>query len=349
MKQFFTKWKKAICLSVLIVLMFMEMKGACYASAVKPQKLYYDMNDRSFAYAVQASEEDDNKIYLRTRRTELICSTKSILLKGHFYANVQPTGIQIYRAKVKANGKNGKFKEIGNCKDFSLKDVSDPEDYTFTYEDTTVKTGNAYAYKYKVYYGEKGGTPEYVERYSDTETGVAAKTVGEYTCKVVKSTAKKLIVKLTGKSKNNGPLSPYYGVTIYYKPVDVYLRYKNDGEEQFERDLELMKFSYDGKKWYNKGRFTIKGKQSVYLHFKEMINKWDAHNIKITDYQYVQMLYVRMRYNLQGIMDSGDEIYDCPQLLCNLSSGKATVDDFVIFNFDRDEPDEYRWDGGIFK
>ena len=351
MKQFFTKWRKAGCLSVLIVLMLMEMKGACYASGVNPQKLCYVVSSRNFAHTAQASEEE-NKIPIHTGRMEIICSTKSLLLKCYFYAHVEPTGAQIYRAKVKANGKNGKFKKIGNCKDFTLEDGPYyTNDCTFIYEDTTVKTGTAYAYKYKVYYGEKGKTPKYTECYSKTETGVAAKRTGEYTCKVIKSTSKKLIVKLTGKSKNNGPLTPYYGITDD-RPHDGDLRYKNDGGNQIERELELIKFSYDGKKWYTKGKFAIKGKQSVYLYFEEWIWHtvgWKANNIKITDYQYVQMIFPHVRYNMQGKMDSGNEIYNCPQILCNLSSGTAAADDFRIENYDEDEPDQYKWDEGIFK
>lgn len=352
MKQFFTKWKKAGCLSMLVVLMLLEMKGACYASGGNPQSLCYDVSRRNFDHTAQALEEDDEIILYHLGLMELICSTKSILLKCDFRANVELTGAKIYRAKVKANGKNGKFKEIGNCEDFIISDNEYPYGrYTFTYEDTTVKTGNAYAYKCKAYYGEKGKTPEYVESYSKTERGVAAKTVGEYTCKVIKSTAKKLIVKLTGKSKNNGPLTPYYKITEQ-RPHDVDLRYKSDGGEEFERELELIKFSYDGKKWYSKGKFTIKGKESVYLYFEEWIIRtlgWKANNIKITHYQYAQMVFGHVKYNLQGIMDGGNEIYDCPQILFNLSSGKASVDDFIIPNIDLDAPDTYRWDEGIFK
>lgn len=165
--------------------------------------------------------------------------------------------------------------------------------------------------------------------------------MGKYTCKVIKSTAKKLIVKLTGKSKNNGPLESYHPIKSGYHNIE--LRYKNEGEDEIHRTLQCIKYSYDGDNWH-KGTFTIKGKESVYLYFIEYINKSipgeTIHNIKISDYQYAQMFFWTIRYNLLR-----DVRY--PQIRFNLSSGTAAVSDFISYGGHYQEA--FMWDDEIFE
>ena len=110
-----------------------------------------------------------------------------------------------------------------------------------------------------------------------------------------------------------------------------------------------MKYSYNGKKWYTypKGSFeansfAIKGKQSVYLHFKEYIRFGQtASNIKVSNYQYVQMCCWPVEYNLQF---QGSLLP--PQIRFNLSSGTAAVGDFTATNGHGQVA--FVWDGDIF-
>ena len=172
---------------------------------------------------------------------------------------------------------------------------------------------------------------------------MAAKTVGAYTCTIVNNTAKKLVVKLTGKSKKNGLLKAQYPPQTYGR-VEADLRYKNDGENEIAPHLKFMKYSYNGKKWYTKGKFAIKGKQSVYLYFKECIHEWQpAHNIKVSGYQYAQMFFYSVRYSLQGKLYN---CYESPQIRFNLSSGTAAVGDFTSLNEQGQKA--FVWDGDIF-
>lgn len=339
------KWNKLVSLFMIIMLLFMGVKGTYHGFCINtPMQLCCAAGSGS---DVSQISEDHNEMFNGCGIAEIICSTGSIKFDTWVYATMKPSGADIYRAKIKSNGKNGKFKKIGNCNNFMPAEHYGADNYkrwTLNYEDSTVNTGNAYAYKCRVYcyYKTEEETYQYQEVYSKKGKGIAARTVGKYTCKVVKNTAKKLIVKLTGKSKHNGPLKPYIG---YH---NAQLRYKNEGEDEIRRDMMLIKYSYDGKKWYKyetyKESFEIKGKQSIYLYFIQYINYSDRFhpvpNIKFSNYQYVQMFFWPVNYNLQHMDRS-------PQIRFNLTFGTAAVNDFISYRAPFQAA--FVWDGDIFE
>lgn len=299
--------------------------------------MFMGVND--ICYAAQVSGENEEIRFYPSYMT-ITCTTESISLNGVLIASVMPAKAEIYRAKIKSNGKNGKFKKIGSCKKFINEYSDEPDRWTFVYKDHTVKLGTAYAYKYKAYCKTKEEPYQYKMCSSKIKKGMAAKAVGQYTCKVVKNTNTKLVVKLTGKSRKNGLLKSYR-----FSEYDSYnyaeLRYKNEGGNENYRDLTLLKYSYDGKKWYKKGDFSIKGKLSIYLHFKNRLS-WPGAptNIKVANYQYVQMFFYPVKYNFY----ISARCY-APQIRFNLSSGAATVKDFIS----QENYDKFLvWDGDIF-
>ena len=97
----------------------------------------------------------------------------------------------------------------------------------------------------------------------------------------------------------------------------------------------LEAYSYNGKKWYSEPRFSIKGKESIYLRFS-------GENLNISDYQYVQMMMKYMVYN----MCRWDE-RAMPQMRFNLTSGEALVDKFIIWDTEKQDRIT-KWDGDIF-
>ena len=342
MKLFFAKWKKAVCLSMVTVLILLGMKAAYYDFEQNTPKLCYAAGSGIASGAAKASREYD-EVILYACSLRVTCSTESMRLEGEFDAKTKPAGAEIYRAKVKSNGKNGKFKKIGSCKDFIKQEYSyDPNVWAFHYEDNTVKTGKAYAYKYKVYCETEGETYQYQECYSYVIRGMAAKTVGKYTCTVVKNTAKKLVVKLTGKSKKNGLLESLHSPL---RICGMELKYKNDGENEIHRYLNFVKFSYDGKKWDYTGKFAIQGKQSVYLYFEEYLGGNPPTNgIKFSGYQYAQMFFFNVSYNLQCGTRFYDK-YEGQQIRFNLSSGTAAASNFKSHKYGQLA---FVWDEDIF-
>lgn len=316
MKLLRQKWKKSVYLSAAIALILMGMKE-------KP-------------CAAQASGEDG---YFSFYVTSATCSTKRILLKSSLKASASfmPTEAEIYRAKIELNGKKGKFRRIGSCKYF----VHYLGYWDFAYEDDTVKSGIAYAYKFKAYCKTKEKPYQYKECTSKIIKRMAAETVGQYTCKIVKSTAKKLIVKLKGKCRENGLLESYHAFYDHYY-YNAVLRYKNTDEDEKVKDLSLVKYSYDGKRWHKKEDFSIKGKQSVYLYFENRPTSFsEPTGIKITNYQYVQMFFWPVKYNYY--IDVIDDAI--PHLRFNLSSGTAAVRNFIS---KKNNEQVLMWDGDIF-
>lgn len=346
MKLYFIKWKKAVCLSITTILLLIAAKDHFYDITANPPQLCHAAGNDKFREAAPISDKDA-KIIIYSCYLNITCSTKNMMLTGYFNATTEPTGAEIYRAKIKPNGKNGKFKKIGKCKDFRNDTRYDETDFwVFHYTDHAVKAGNKYAYKYKVYCGAKGKTNQYRECYSIIKQGVAAKTTGKYTCTIIKNTAKKLVVKLTGKSKKNGLLESYYPIPNY-RGDDVELRCKNDGEDEIKREWKLIKYSYNGKKW-DTGTFAIKGKQSLYLYFEytpSIYAEPGENNINLSNYQHVQMFVYYARYNLQP-STPGLSKYECQQIRLNLSSGTAAAGNFISHN--EQGQLAFVWDGDIF-
>ena len=346
MQLFLVKGKKAVCLSMITVLILLGMKGAYYNFGQNTPKFCHAAGSG----AAQVSGEYDEPL-LYSCSLWVTCSTESMMLEGKFYGKVNPAKAEIYRAEVKSNGKNGKFKKIGSCKKFMKQEfiyeyTYEPNikviSWVFNYKDNTVKTGKSYAYKYKAYCKTEGGMYQYQTPYSNVSRGMAAKTVGEYTCTIVKNTAKKLVVKLTGKSKKNGLLeTPYSPLQI----CGLELRYKNDGENEIHRSLNFIKYSYNGKKWYYTGKFAIQRKQSVYLYFEEhSVVGQPTNGIKFSGYQYAQMFFYNVSYNLQCQSRFYDK-YAGQQIRFNLSSGTAAVSDFISHMYGQVA---FVWDGDIF-
>ena len=346
MQLFLVKGKKAVCLSMITVLILLGMKGAYYNFGQNTPKFCHAAGSG----AAQVSGEYDEPL-LYSCSLWVTCSTESMMLEGKFYGKVNPAKAEIYRAEVKSNGKNGKFKKIGSCKKFMKQEfiyeyTYEPNikviSWVFNYKDNTVKTGKSYAYKYKAYCKTEGGKDQYQTPYSGIKRGMAANTVGKYTCTIVKSTAKDLVVKLTGKSKKNGLLEAQYSPGIDSNRYGAELRYKNDGENEICRHLDLVGYSYNGKIWHY-GRFSIQGKQSVYLHFKEhcALNR-PANGIKFSNYQHAQMFYYAVKYNRQYRLY---DRCDSPQIRFNLSSGTAAVSNFTSY---KNGQVAFVWEGDIF-
>ena len=314
MKLFFTSCKKVICLYLAVIIALAGMNSTCLTAQASIE--YYDDQLHS------------------SNIVNLACTPKSITVYGEMWADVQPTGAEIYRAKLKTNGKRGEFKQIGVCDKIEQAEYSEGS-WIFTYKDTTVNTGQSYVYMCRGFIQIENASKFQKENFR-TRKGVAANKAGKYKCKVVKNTAKKLVVKITGKSKNNGPLECEIGISTFNNSIG--LVFKNKGKRTgIYDDVKSEAFSYNGKKWYKGKAFKIKGKESVYLRFNRSGN-----DIDMSDYQYVQMIVEYTRYNLCPMKDRLDEM---PQLRLNLTSGEALTGNFI-------NVDNYKWttewDGNIF-
>lgn len=106
MQLFLVKWKKAVCLSMITVLILLGMKGAYYNFGQNTSKLCCAAGSGA---AKVSGEYDEPLLY--SCDLWVTCNTESMMLKGEFYGKVQPTKAEIYRAEVKSNGKNGKLKK----------------------------------------------------------------------------------------------------------------------------------------------------------------------------------------------------------------------------------------------
>lgn len=310
MKLPFVDWKKVICLYMAIMITFAEMGSTCFA--------------------VQIPTEHDERLH-SSNIADLTCRPKSITVRGEIWADVQPAGAAIYRAKIKADGKKGSFQEIGICS--KIRQVEDAEDgWFFTYKDSKVKTGQAYAYMCKAFI-ETGNTSKFQKENFWIKKGVAAKKAGRYKCEIVKNTAKKMVVKITGKSKNNGPMECAIGVPTFNNCVA--LVFKNNGKPGgVYDDVKSEAFSYNGKKWHRGKTFHIKGKESVYLCFNR-----SGHDIDMSGYQYVQMMVEYVKYNLCPRKGRSEQM---PQLRLNLTSGGGLTGYFIDYKWGT------KWDGDIF-
>lgn len=313
MKLFFVGPKKLICLYLVVIITFAGIKSTCFTA--------------------QASVEYDARLH-SSNIANLVCSPKSITVKGEIWADVRPTGAEVYRAKIKTNGKRGDFGQIGVCNKIEQDEYSEGK-WIFTYKDNAVNTGQSYVYMCKGFIEGENASKRQKENFW-TRKGVAAKKAGKYKCEVVKNTVKKLVVKITGKSKNNGPIECDIGVSTYNNSVA--LVFKNKGKEGgLYTDVKSEAFSYNGKKWHKGKTFKIKGKESVYLRFNR-----SGHSIDISDYQYVQMMVEYIRYNLCPRKEYPDQM---PQLRLNLTFGEALTGNFI-------NVDNYKWttewDGNMF-
>ena len=198
-----------------------------------------------------------------------------------------------------------------------------------------MKAGQSYAYMCKGFVKE-GDAIKFQKENFGTRKGVAAEKAGKYKCEVVKNTAKKLVVKITGKSKNNGPIECDIGIPAYNNSVALVFKNKKKAGGLYT-DVKSEAYSYNGKKWQKGKPFRMKGKESVYLRFNR-----SGHDIDMSDYQYVQMMVEYTRYNLCPRKDRPDGM---PQLRLNLTSGEAVTGHFI-------NVDNYKWttewDGDIF-
>lgn len=298
MKLSFVSWKKMIYLCAAIITI-LGTNNTCFAA--KPSVKY---DDRMKASGIRS----------------VACSPKSITLDAYVWADKKPTGVEIYRAKIKKNGKRGSFEKIGACKKLKQDIVSEGK-WRFIYKDTTVKIRQAYVYKCRAFL-KTGNTKKYQEKNFTTRKGVAAETVGEYACNVIECTSNQLIIKITGKNKNNGPLECY----VDDKHVkDTHLVYKNDGDAEVQKYLTAEAYSYDGREWHSEPRFCIKGKESIYLRFS-------GEDLAISDYQHVQMIMEYMVYNMCAW-----DVRTMPQMRFNLTSGEAFVDNFILWDVEKQE------------
>ena len=313
MKLFSVFCKRGVCLSLALIIASMGI---------------YNTNS-----AAEVSEKYDTKLGA-TKLLSVECSPSKITLIGYVSAdvNVKPTGVEIYRAKLKANGTRENFITIGTCKKLE-KDANIETGWHYTYIDNTVKTGQAYVYRCRAY-REDGTVRKFSESQGETREAIAAKEAGSYKCKVIKNTSKKLVIKITGKSKNNGLLEYNDKQAQFFRHTVVF---KNKGKEGgMYNDLKLAACSYNGKKWYKKPKFAIKGKESIYLRFNR-----SGHDIKVSGYKYVQMMLQYMRYNLHPWSES-----EMPQMRVNLTTGEAVTGRFI-----KQVNSEWvtEWDGDIFK
>ena len=292
-EKFYKHWKKPVYLCLAVILICLGMKSTCFAAGDT---------------ALQSSKV-----------SHVVCAPKSIIVSGHLFVQRQmkPTGVEICRAKINADGTRGSFKKVGICTKFT-QGKQHEDKWKFTYEDSTVKTGQAYVYKFRGYRkdGEVTGFQQFQFK---KRKAVAAREAGEYTCRVVENTSASLVLKLKGIRKNNGPLECYVDDAHSYS---VFLVCKNKGKNETLKSITPEAYSYDGEEWYSEQSYTVKGKQGVYLRF-------NGEDINVSGYQYVQMMMGYMRYNLcpWGTKDTA-----MPQMRLNLTSGKASVGNYIIWD-----------------
>ena len=329
MKLSFMRWKRAVSLCLAVVMAFSIVLGQMsHSSAIR---LLAGAKNNG---AEKASVQYDDKIHY-SEIEDITCTPSNITIAVSIWMwdkDMEVTGAEIYRAKIKANGKRGDFKKIGVCRELKQNQY-DKYRWDFTYSDSTVKAGQAYVYKCRGF-RQVGNVKKLQKEDIRTRKGVAAKSAGKYKCKVVKNTEKKLIVKITGKNKNNGTLERIESGGF----KGVYLVFKNKGKEGGAYgDVKLEAFSYNGKKWHKGRLFHIKGKESVYLRFSR-----SGHDIDMSKYKYVQMMLEYMQYNLSTKKDRPNEM---PQLRLNLTSGETLTGQFIKWV---DNKWVTEWDGRIF-
>ena len=181
MKIFWKDCKRTIC---LVILAFVLCLGLEAIDASAEGSVQYD---------------DTNTFFFRSWIRDTVGSPKSITVRATVKARkVQPAGAEIYRAALTADGSQGKYRKVGVCKNLKL---ARHGNWRFSYRDNTVKAGQRYIYKCKGFVYD-GAVKTVQKNNCLTGTGVAEKSPeGNYTCKVIKNTKKKLVVKMAGISK----------------------------------------------------------------------------------------------------------------------------------------------------
>lgn len=287
-----------------------------------------------FTYTIPVGKDTD-VLYCRLEYG-VDCSIGGITIRGWIRndckgyldttgADIFPAGVDIYRAEVKENGENDIFLKIGVIRGFEYREYDDHDEWTFTYTDNEITTGQSYAYMVKPFI-ETENTRKFQKDVSDIKQGVAANGTGKYSCEIIENTSDSFIVKITGKDKNNGPL-------VYkQETIQTTIVYKNEGETQNNASISVEAYSYDGKKWF-KGEASVSGKEVLYLRFHCTKKK----NIKnLSDYQFIQMIMPYVNYNLA---------YSGMRL--NLTTGEALTGDFTAWD-QEEECYWFVWDGNLF-
>lgn len=209
------------------------------------------------------------------------CSTKSVIIDATVYADTfeEYESVEVYRAEITEDGGYGEFERIGVCT--ALKEEEKPpfspfnfnpytngliKDYDFTYIDRIVEPGKGYAYRMYAYGHDHGGRPAPILA-SSVKEAFTGDMQGRYECSIIQNTKKKLIIKLSGKSKETGLLKYKFD----YGWSAAHLVYKNKlYEMENVRTLRIIKYSYDGKVWHDDAiskngsysMFTIQGTMS---------------------------------------------------------------------------------------